>query len=595
MTLPLTPFAMLPLTPSPSSTRRKPSDPQSLHTADDIARLAPAFVRALGDEFDLASLAGRLCPVLLDSGQAALFAVDEYALGDTVDELERMVRAAGYRLAKPSRYILPAPLLLMIARGQLTAAGLGRRGKGSPAERTSALAALFQDVVRWGVTQGASDVHINVNQRQAFCDIRYTINGEYVGTERFAGLSNTTLLEVLAVAWMEVRGGNGAVFDPALEQQGRIALEVDGIPIVLRWASLATDVGPSVCLRILRLDATADGDLHALGYLPTQIETLLRARDREGGAIVLAGVVGSGKSTTIATLMRGIESTRKVITLEDPVEYVIANALQNTLNGTLAESAWPTLDAKLKTIKRSAMNDLLIGEIRDVDTGRAFMDLAGSGVSLYATTHAGSAAMVPERLASEAIGVSRDFLATPGMLKLLVYQTLLPRLCSACALPLESLWREQTSSRTSDSAFAAQWDWQAWTHEMERVYRLAPHALRVRNPAGCGACRRPQLPELNGTAGRCVAAEMIEPERVEGFLERVRLRDNAALMSATQEAAPWAWREASTRGARALDGALHRVSSGEVDPRALLRRFDLLVSPQAASAEPGAGRDRGLI
>lgn len=578
------------------STRLKPSDPQWLHTADDIARLTPAFVRALGDEFDLASLAGRLCPVLLDSGQAALFAVDEYALGDTVDELERMVRAAGYRLAKPSRYILPAPLLLMIARGQLTAAGLGRRGKGSPAERTSALEALFQDVVRWGVMQGASDVHINVNQRQAFCDIRYTINGEYVGTERFAGLSNTTLLDVLAVAWMEVRGGNGAVFDPALEQQGRIALEVDGIPIVLRWASLATDVGPSVCLRILRLDATADGDLHALGYLPTQIETLLRARDREGGAIVLAGVVGSGKSTTIATLMRGIESTRKVITLEDPVEYVIANALQNTLNGALAEAAWPTLDAKLKTIKRSAMNDLLIGEIRDVDTGRAFMDLAGSGVSLYATTHAGSAAMVPERLASDAIGVSRDFLATPGMLKLLVYQTLLPRLCSACALPLESLWREQTSS--SDSAFAARWNWQAWALDMERVYRLEPHTLKVRNSAGCDACRRSQLPELNGTAGRCVAAEMIEPERVEGFLERVRLRDNAALMSATQEAGPWAWRDASTRGARALDGALHRVSTGEVDPRALLRRFDLLVSPQAVSAESGAepraGRDRGL-
>ncbi|KAG0753084.1 hypothetical protein G6F22_021605 [Rhizopus arrhizus] len=93
---------------------------------------------------------------------------------------------------------------------------------------------------------------------------------------------------------MDVRGGNGAVFDPALEQQGRIALDVDTVPLVLRWASLATDAGPSVCLRILRLDAAADGDLHALGYLPAQIETLLRAREREGGAIVLAGVVGSG-------------------------------------------------------------------------------------------------------------------------------------------------------------------------------------------------------------------------------------------------------------------------------------------------------------
>ncbi|WP_313460706.1 ATPase, T2SS/T4P/T4SS family [Achromobacter sp.] len=569
-------------TPAPASL------PRELHSADDIFGLAPAFSRALSREFDLASLAGRLCPVLLESGGAVIFAVKEYLQGDPIDEVERLVRAGGYRLAQPARYALPAPLLLMVSRGQLTAAGRGPRGGGRQAERASALAALFLDIVRWGVSQGASDVHINVNQRHQACDIRYTINGEYVATERFSGLSNATLLEVLAVAWMDVRGGNGAVFDPALEQQGRIALTVDAAPLVLRWASLATDAGPSVCLRILRLDATADGDLRALGYLPAQIDTLLRAREREGGAIVLAGVVGSGKSTTIATLMRGIAATRKVITLEDPVEYVIANALQNTLGSALAESAWPAFDAKLKTIKRSAMNDLLIGEIRDVDTGRAFMDLAGSGVSLYATTHAGSAALIPERLASDAIGVSRDFLATPGILKLLVYQTLLPRLCAACALPLESLWRGR--SQHPDAVP----DWQAWAAGMQRTYRLEPQAAKVRNTVGCGACRRPQLPELNGIAGRSVAAELIEPDRVEGFLERVRLRDNLGLARSAQAVnAGAAGSDATGHGIRALDCALHKVNAGEVDPRALLRRFDLVISPhvwRAASARTGTGQ-----
>lgn len=555
--------------------------PRELHTADDISRLVPAFARALTREFDLASLAGRLCPVLLESGDAAIFAVREYIQGDPIDEVERLVRAGGYRLAQPSRYALPAPLLLMVARGQLTAAGRSSRGGGRQTERASALAALFLDIVRWGVTQGASDVHINVNRRREACDIRYTINGEYVTTERFSGLSNTTLLEVLAVAWMDVRGGNGAVFDPALEQQGRIALDVDAVPLVLRWASLATDAGPSVCLRILRLDATAGGDLHALGYLPEQIETLLRAREREGGAIVLAGVVGSGKSTTIATLMRGIASTRKVITLEDPVEYVIANALQNTLGSALAESAWPAFDAKLKTIKRSAMNDLLIGEIRDADTGRAFMDLAGSGVSLYATTHAGAAALIPERLASDAIGVSRDFLATPGILKLLVYQALLPRLCAACALPMDSLWRGH--SQASDGSL----DWRAWAAWLRRTYLLEADALKVRNTAGCAACRRPHLPELNGTAGRCVAAELIEPERVDGFLERVRKRDNQALAQGEDgQRAAGGWRDARGAGLRALHCALHKVSAGDVDPRVLLRRFDLAVSPHTVRMKP---------
>ncbi|RSE88712.1 ATPase, T2SS/T4P/T4SS family [Achromobacter denitrificans] len=554
--------------------------PPELRTLEDIARMAPAYARALGREFDLAALAGRLCPVLLESGEVAVFAVKDYTLGDQIDEIERMITAQGYRLARVPRYQLPAPLLLMVARGQLAAPGLAGRAGARQEARVSALAALFLDIVRWGVAQGASDVHINIDRRRETCEIRYTIGGEYVGTERFAGLSNATLLEVLAVAWMDVRGGNGAVFDPALEQQGRIALDVDGAPVMLRWASLAADAGPSVCLRILRLDATADGDLLALGYLPAQVEILLRAREREGGAIVLAGVVGSGKSTTIATLMRGIAATRKVITLEDPVEYLIGNALQNTLGGALAESAWPAFDAKLKTIKRSAMNDLLIGEIRDVETGRAFMDLASSGVSLYTTTHAASAVMIPERLASDAIGVSRDFLASPGILKLLVYQTLLPRLCARCALPADNLWTAGAEPNV---------DWRAWIARMAEAFQLDAAALRVRNVAGCPDCRRPHLPELNGTAGRCVAAEMVEPERVDGFLERVRTRDNQGLKRQAQAAGPAAWRVAATRGAQALHTALYRASVGEVDPRSLLRRFDLPAAVVRAGAASGGG------
>src|SRR3546814_826338 len=97
--------------------------------------------------------------------------------------------------------------------------------------------------------------------------------------------------------------------------------------------------------------------------------------------------------------------------------------------------------AKLMTLKRSAMTDVLLGEIRDRETGRAFMDLAGSGINLYTTVHAPCAALVGERLASDFIGVSRDFLATPGILKLIVHQALLPKLCAHCALPASSLLR----------------------------------------------------------------------------------------------------------------------------------------------------------
>ncbi|WP_151208953.1 ATPase, T2SS/T4P/T4SS family [Bordetella petrii] len=553
-----------------------------LHTLDDLARLEPAFVRALSGEFDLALLAGRLCPVLLEGGQAAVFALHDYLHGDPIAEVERMVCARGYRLARTPRYALPAALLLPVARGQVTAATLRQSRPAAPAAQRSALASLFLDIVRWGLEQRASDVHINIRQAPEKSEVRYTIDGAYVLPGCFSDMSAATLLDVLAVAWMDVRGGNGAVFDPLAEQQGRIALDIGGRPVTVRWASLATDAGPSVCLRLLRLDAAEGGaSLAELGYLPSQIAVLERARERSGGAIVLAGVVGSGKSTSIATLMRGIPDTRKVITLEDPAEYRIGNALQNTVGRTLDADASPVFDAKLKTVKRSAMHDLLIGEVRDRDTGRAFMDLAGSGVNVYTTTHTGSACMIPERLASDFIGVSRDFLATPGVLKLLVYQALLPRLCSACAMPFDSLPRHESATA-----------WRDWALAFARAHHIDGAALRARNAAGCSACRRPQLPQLHGLAGRTVVAEMIEPDHHVHLLQLIRRRDNLGLQRLVRALPRTAFDDPDMAGKCAAACAVYKASRGQVDPRAISRYFRLPADFFHAAPLRPAGGDR---
>src|SRR3546814_20784444 len=95
----------------------------------------------------------------------------------------------------------------------------------------------------------------------------------------------------------------------------------------------------------------------------------------DGGALVFSGAVGSGKSTTLASLIAGVPDDRKVITLEDPVEYVIPRAIQSTVARDLFSGSGAAYTGKLMTLKRSAMTDVLLGEIRDRETGRAFMDL----------------------------------------------------------------------------------------------------------------------------------------------------------------------------------------------------------------------------
>jgi len=539
---------------------------------DDLLSLQPAFLRSLSRELDVEALAARICPVLLADHTVAILALAEHVGGDQADALAARVLGHGYALAVPQRYVLAAPLLLAIARNQVTVRTLaGRRGALSGRSGT-ALSDAFQDMVEWGVRQGASDLHVNILAREPESEVRFTLAGRYVAPERFQRIPTSTLLDMLAVVWMDIRGGNGAVFDPCAEQQGSLTRQVDGKPVLLRWASLAAERGPSVCLRLLRRDAHCAGlSLEQLGYLPHQAAAIEGAMRAAGGAIVFSGAVGSGKSTTLAALISRIPAERKVVTIEDPVEYLIPNAIQNTVVRALHETAHDDYAAKLRTLKRSAMNDVLLGEIRDRETGRAFMDLAGSGVSVYTTVHAPCAALVGERLASDFIGVSRDFLATPGMLKLLVHQVLLPVLCPHCALPPRSWPRDVHDA--------------AWLKALRRLYPCEPDPLRLRNPAGCGACRLAQAAQVAGYAGRTVAAEYIEPACQPRLLDGIRRADTSWLRET--QAPPFPGVQAPERLRSALHCAMYKVLSGRIDPRDIETGFLPFVA-QARLAGAGA-------
>src|SRR5690606_33106812 len=119
--------------------------------------------------------------------------------------------------------------------------------------------------------------------------------------------------------------------------------------------------GPSVCLRLLERDVCAClPSLSGLGYLPDQVQLIERVMLSEGGAVIFAGTVGSGKSTTLASLIGGIPYDRKVVTIEDPVEYLIPKAIQNTVARNLDVAAHQDYSAKLRALKRSAMSDVLL-------------------------------------------------------------------------------------------------------------------------------------------------------------------------------------------------------------------------------------------
>ncbi|NYT61341.1 Flp pilus assembly complex ATPase component TadA [Alcaligenaceae bacterium] len=527
-----------------------------IDSPDELASMTPGFVHPLSTQFNVQALAARLCPVLLSDQSVAIFALAEHVGSDQADELARQIVKLGYVLANPPRYVLAAPLLLAIARNQVTAQSLSGHAGQRLAQSTTALADAFNDMVEWGVRNSASDLHLNLRLNEPESEVKYTLSGRYLSPERFRRMPTSMLVDMLSVAWMDISGGNGALFDPTIEQQGSMTRLVDGQEIMLRWASLAADHGPSVCLRLLRREVDASlPSLDQLGYLPDQVALIERVMLSEGGAIVFAGTVGSGKSTTLASLIAGVAPSRKVITIEDPVEYLIPEAIQNTVARSLDAAAHQNYAAKLRALKRSAMSDVLLGEVRDAETGLAFMDLAGSGVSVYTTVHAPSARLIPERLASGFIGVPRDFLATPGILKLLVFQALLPVLCRHCALPAQRL--AEAGGQAGPVARSVQ-QWRSWLHLIQDLYACPVEAFRIRNPMGCSACQRPHLPELNGYAGRTVVAETIEPALQPEFLHSLWRGGCASEHMAIRSA---------------MECAVFKASRGQIDPRDIEQRF----------------------
>src|SRR5690606_25848811 len=127
--------------------------------------------------------------------------------------------------------------------------------------------------------------------------------------------------------------------------------------------------------------------------------------------------------------------------------------------------------------------------------------------NVYTTVHAPSAAHIPRRLISDFIGVSPDFLAAPGILKLMIFQALLPVLCQQCALPIRHL---QSPGWPAGKRDHHQRHGAAWLDMVRQLYGCSGDSWRIRNPDGCAVCRKDRLPELNGYAGRTVVAEIIE-------------------------------------------------------------------------------------
>ena len=213
-------------------------------------------------------------------------------------------------------------------------------------------------------------------------------------------------------------------------QDGRLSVTLDdGGSYDLRIATLQTLFGESLALRVLDPRRMMLG-LEELGFHPTNFRRLLSMLGKPGGLILVAGPTGTGKTTTLYSMLRYLHTgTRKIHTLEDPIEYALNGVHQSQINIRRGLD-YPEL---LRGVLRQSPDVIMVGEVRDSVTADILIRAANTGQLVLATSHAGSTSEAIEALLT--FGVKSQFLASA--LLGIVSQRLLRPLCPACKIAID--------------------------------------------------------------------------------------------------------------------------------------------------------------
>jgi type II secretory ATPase GspE/PulE/Tfp pilus assembly ATPase PilB-like protein len=277
------------------------------------------------------------------------------------------------------------------------------------------IAALLADAVE----KAASDIHFEPEQN--FLRIRYRIDGVL----RQIRSLHKTYWPAMAVRIKVMAKMN--IAETRAPQDGRISLSLTGRQVDFRVASQITTHGENIVLRILDRQKGIV-PLDQLGLQPEQLAMLKRMIQRPEGIILVTGPTGSGKTTTLYSILNHINHDGiNIMTLEDPVEYPMTLIRQTSVN----EAAKLDFANGIRSLMRQDPDVILVGEVRDEDTAQMAFRAAMTGHQVYSTLHTNSAIGAIPRLVD--IGLSPEIIA--GNIIGIVAQRLVRRLCRHCRQP----------------------------------------------------------------------------------------------------------------------------------------------------------------
>ena len=289
------------------------------------------------------------------------------------------------------------------------------------------------------IRKGASDIHVETGEPVGV--VRYRKDGILQHHESVPGpdiIRACNRIKVLA--GMDLLEGR-------LPQEGRFSFTLGGHHRDIRVSVIVTPAGQSVVLRILGEEGEP-WTLQDLGFHHEAEGVLGKAVGLRGGLFLVTGPTGSGKTTTLHSLLSALPREElKIITLEDPVERVIKGIVQIQVNPSIGLA----FSSLLSRVLRQDPDVIMVGEIRDEETARLAVRAAMTGHLVLASLHAGSVNEVPRRMVD--LGVPPYLI--PAVLKGVLSQRLVRRICPDCGLSSGGeITRSRFCSRCGGSGYS---------------------------------------------------------------------------------------------------------------------------------------------
>ena len=326
-----------------------------------------------------------------------------------------------------------------------------------------------------------SDIHFD--PREDGMMVRFRIDGDlqdYTYIPKTFERNLTTRLKILA---------NMNITESRLPQDGAIKGDFGGKYLDMRVSCLPLNEGEKIVIRILDYTRSLQG-IDSLGFNPENLVKLKRMMGVPNGIILVTGATGSGKSTTVYSILQGLNKPEiNIITVEDPIEMNIQGMNQVQVNAEIGM----TFAAALRSILRQDPNVILIGEIRDSETAQIAVRASITGHLVLSTIHTNNSLSTIERLLD--MDVERYLLSTA--LTGIISQRLAKQLCMKCRV-------ERETTKYEKKVFK-----KFMNKDIEKIYDA--------NPTGCKACRK-------GYKGRIAIQEVLElDEEIRNALNNTKL------------------------------------------------------------------------